>query len=106
MIDFFHTFLSFYKAGPMGPAFSMTKHTVVFNQTYTAVFSENVCHLMCHVVGTWHGEAYNTDRCEFALWRNDWSKLRILTHAAKMGENATGFINRAIDETMKRDNHE
>lgn len=106
MIDFFHTFLSFYKAGPMGPAFSMTKHTVVFNQTYAAVFSESVCHLMCHVVGTWHGEAYNTDRCEFALWRNDWSKLRILTHAAKTGENATGFINRAIDETMKRDNHE
>lgn len=25
-------------------------------------------------------------------------------HAAKMGESATGFINRAIDETMERDN--
>lgn len=24
-------------------------------------------------------------------------------HAAKMGESATGFINRAIDETMERD---
>ena len=27
-------------------------------------------------------------------------------HAAKMGESATGFINRAIDETMERDNQE
>lgn len=25
-------------------------------------------------------------------------------HAANMGESATAFINRAIDETMKRDN--
>lgn len=27
-------------------------------------------------------------------------------HAANMGESATAFINRAIDETMKRDNQE
>ena len=30
----------------------------------------------------------------------------VQSHAAKMGESATGFINRAIDETMKRDNQE
>lgn len=28
----------------------------------------------------------------------------VQNHAAKMGESATGFINRAIDETMERDN--
>ncbi|MFQ9014455.1 MAG: hypothetical protein ACLR6S_10935 [Lacrimispora saccharolytica] len=27
----------------------------------------------------------------------------VQSHAAKMGESATGFINRAIDETMARD---
>lgn len=27
-------------------------------------------------------------------------------HAASMGESATAFINRAIDETMKRDSRE
>ena len=27
-------------------------------------------------------------------------------HAANMGESATGFINRAINETMERDNQE
>ena len=27
----------------------------------------------------------------------------VQSHAAKMGESATGFINRAIDETVKRD---
>lgn len=27
----------------------------------------------------------------------------VQNHAAKMGESATGFINRAIDETMARD---
>lgn len=30
----------------------------------------------------------------------------VQSHAAKMGESATGFINRAIDETMERDNQE
>lgn len=30
----------------------------------------------------------------------------IQEHAAKHGESATAFINRAIDETMKRDNNE
>lgn len=30
----------------------------------------------------------------------------IQEHAAKLGESATAFINRAIDETMERDNNE
>ena len=30
----------------------------------------------------------------------------VQSHASKMGESATGFINRAIDETMRRDNQE
>lgn len=29
----------------------------------------------------------------------------VQNHAAAMGESATAFINRAIDETMKRDNN-
>ena len=29
---------------------------------------------------------------------------KIQQHAANMGESATAFINRAIDETMERDN--
>lgn len=30
-------------------------------------------------------------------------RSEVQEHAAKMGESATSFINRAIDETMKRD---
>ena len=32
------------------------------------------------------------------------NKERIQAHAEAQGESTTGFINRAIDETMERDN--
>lgn len=32
-------------------------------------------------------------------------RTSVQEHAAAMGESATGFINRAIDETIERDNN-
>jgi predicted HicB family RNase H-like nuclease len=44
----------------------------------------------------------NYDR--FVLNMPKGNKERIKAHAAKQGESLNGFINRAISETMERDN--
>ena len=44
----------------------------------------------------------NYDRIEFKAPKG--KKAIIQEHAAKMGESATAFINRAIDQAMERDN--
>ena len=47
-------------------------------------------------------DAANLDRISVALPKGD--KDRIKTHAQATGESVNGFINRAISETMERDN--
>jgi predicted HicB family RNase H-like nuclease len=44
----------------------------------------------------------NYDR--FELLTPKGNKERIKAHAAKQGESLNGFVNRAISETMERDN--
>ena len=44
----------------------------------------------------------NLDRFNFSMSKG--KKEEIRTHAAKMGESTNAFINRAIDEQIKRDN--
>lgn len=44
----------------------------------------------------------NLDRFNFSMSKG--KKEEIRAHAAKMGESANSFINRAIDEQIKRDN--
>ena len=49
---------------------------------------------------------YMKDFVEFKVRMTADKRSLVQDHAAKMGESATGFINRAIDETMERDNQE
>lgn len=44
----------------------------------------------------------NYDRTEILLHKGEKEQLK--AHAAKHGESLNGFINRAIQETMQRDN--
>ena len=46
-------------------------------------------------------DAENLDRLSVAVPKGD--KANIATHAATMGESTNKFINRAIKETMERD---
>lgn len=50
----------------------------------------------------WDSE--NLDRMSLAMPKG--KKDKIKAHAEAQGESANKFINRAIDETMKRDNDE
>lgn len=43
----------------------------------------------------------NYDRINFTMPKG--KKEVIQAHAAKMGESVNAFLNRAVDETMKRD---
>lgn len=45
----------------------------------------------------------NKDRINLVV--NKGKKTDITTHAQKQGESINGFINRAIDETIERDNN-
>ena len=44
--------------------------------------------------------------CEMKVRMTTERRSTVQQHAAKMQESATAFINRAIDETMERDNKE
>ena len=46
--------------------------------------------------------AKNYDRVNLTVPKGD--KAKIAAHAEKRGESVNGFIKRAIDETMQRDN--
>jgi len=48
--------------------------------------------------------AQNYDRIELTVKKGE--KAEIKSHAAKRGETLNGFINRAITETVERDNNE
>lgn len=48
---------------------------------------------------TWISKAYDRINLTVAKGKKD----TIQTHAEAQGESVNGFINRAIDETMKRD---
>lgn len=47
---------------------------------------------------------YNEHFCEVKVRMTPEKRTIIQEHAASMGESATAFINRAIDEAMARDN--
>lgn len=49
-------------------------------------------------------EANNYDKALLRFEKG--KKEKIKTHAEQQGESLNGFINRAIDETMQRDNAE
>ena len=49
-------------------------------------------------------DAANLDRLSIALPKGD--KETIKAHAAERGESVNGFIKRAVNETMDRDNAE
>lgn len=49
-------------------------------------------------------DAQNLDRISIALPKG--SKDKIKAHAEKRGESINGFVGRAINETMERDNME
>jgi len=44
----------------------------------------------------------NYDRLEISVTKG--KRANIQDHAAALGESLNGFVNRAIDETMQRDN--
>lgn len=48
-------------------------------------------------------KAYMSNFCEVKVRMTPDRRETIKAHAAKMEESTTEFINRAIDETMKRD---
>lgn len=46
----------------------------------------------------------NYDNFQIRMPKGEKDKLKV--HAQKQGESLNGFINRAIDETIKRDNEQ
>lgn len=48
---------------------------------------------------------YMKDFVEIKVRMTAVKRSTVQEHAASMGESATAFINRAIDETMERDNN-
>lgn len=49
---------------------------------------------------------YMKDFVEIKVRMKAEKRTTVQEHAANMGESATAFINRAIDETMERDNQQ